>query len=763
MVPESQTLLMQYDVVPNSEIVVSRTAKQDNTSAYKLNGTVCTFKEVATYLSSKGIDLENNRFLILQGEVEMISMMPPKGKTENDEGLLEYLEEIIGSNLFVEDTNLAAGKVDILTEQRQEKLNRVKAVEKEKESLEGAKVEAESLLEKERDIRRKKNILFQMHTAQIMSDIQGAIDQQNIQSKELVAEQEKLKASNERVSEIEAGLAEQTSTHNRLHIELQDSKKKFASCERRDIKLREDLKHTYAGRKKIESKVNGEIKKIELQSAKTASLEESIPKLEEEVTQLSKRKAEGEAKLESINEEIKGQTEDLRHELEAKNQELAPVKRERTVYQNALDTTMSQLKLLEDSTSRAKKQLELDEKELASLDGIQQAKRSELASCEDELEKYNHRLEEAKAEEKVLANKEKVLAKKNLEVMSRLEETKSAQKSASCRSKAVVGILKAAQKGGALQNAGILGRLGDLACIGDDYDIAVSTACGMLDHIVVNTTAGAQKCLEYLRAKSLGRANFIPLEKMKKGAHDTRVETPEGAPRLFDLISVKKFAVSPAMYLAVGNTLVAPDLETATRWAYEYEKRWRVVTVDGKLIETSGTMSGGGKSPRRGGMCTTNLKTRPPTNGQSHEDLSEGESIALEEMVNKNSKELEVIRSNRRALTVEIQSLTKQIKSFTKKIPKLSMEIAGCDTSREELTKRLPILREQSILSPADEKRCKTLKEEVSKCMSDMASCAILASKLESETAKLKKSIKCNMIFIILNSNYMTISTIIWN
>ena len=47
---------------------------------------------------------------------------------------------------------------------------------------------------------------------------------------------------------------------------------------------------------------------------------------------------------------------------------------------------------------------------------------------------------------------------------------------------------------------------------------------------------------------------------------------------------------------------MAPDLETATRWAYDYSKRWRVVTLDGKLIESSGTMSGGGKSVRRGGM-----------------------------------------------------------------------------------------------------------------------------------------------------------------
>jgi structural maintenance of chromosome 4 len=170
------------------------------------------------------------------------------------------------------------------------------------------------------------------------------------------------------------------------------------------------------------------------------------------------------------------------------------------------------------------------------------------------------------------------------------------------RSRAVNGILKASQKGKELANVGILGRLGDLATISEQYDVAISTACGMLDHIVVRTTAGAQRCLEFLRKNNLGRANFIPLDKMKKGAHDRAVETPEAAPRLFDLISPSNFAITPALYLGVGNTLVAPDLETATRWAYDFGKRWRVVTIDGSLIEVSGTMQGGGKAVRRGGM-----------------------------------------------------------------------------------------------------------------------------------------------------------------
>lgn len=186
---------------------------------------------------------------------------------------------------------------------------------------------------------------------------------------------------------------------------------------------------------------------------------------------------------------------------------------------------------------------------------------------------------------------------------ARSEEAKAAlQSNGGGRSSAVDGLLNAARKGGELAKVGILGRLGDLATVPEEYDVAISTACGMLDHIVVQTTAGAQKCLDFLRKHGLGRANFIPLDKLSKGAHDVVVDTPEGAPRLFEMISPSNFQVTPAVFLGVGNTLVAPDLETATRWAYDYDKRWRVVTLDGKLIESAGTMAGGGTNVRRGGM-----------------------------------------------------------------------------------------------------------------------------------------------------------------
>lgn len=61
--------------------------------------------------------------MVLQGEVEQIAMMKPKALTPHEEGLLEYLEDIIGSDRFVEAAEDAMKTVDTLNEQRNEKVS----------------------------------------------------------------------------------------------------------------------------------------------------------------------------------------------------------------------------------------------------------------------------------------------------------------------------------------------------------------------------------------------------------------------------------------------------------------------------------------------------------------------------------------------------------------------------------------------------------------------------------------------------------------
>ena len=109
-------------------------AKKDNSSKYMLNGKNATFKAVAAELSKRNIDLNNNRFLILQGEVELISQMKPLGTKDGEVGLLEYLEDIIGSNQFVEPIKEASLKYDTAEETRYGNIKMTKKEEKKKSS-----------------------------------------------------------------------------------------------------------------------------------------------------------------------------------------------------------------------------------------------------------------------------------------------------------------------------------------------------------------------------------------------------------------------------------------------------------------------------------------------------------------------------------------------------------------------------------------------------------------------------------------------------
>lgn len=66
------------------------------------------------------------------------------------------------------------------------------------------------------------------------------------------------------------------------------------------------------------------------------------------------------------------------------------------------------------------------------------------------------------------------------------------------------------------------------------------------------------------------------------------IRTPEESPRLFDMVRFNDESVRPAFYFALRDTLVAQDMEQATRIAFQKDRRWRVVTLKGQIIEMAG-------------------------------------------------------------------------------------------------------------------------------------------------------------------------------
>ena len=172
----------------------------------------------------------------------------------------------------------------------------------------------------------------------------------------------------------------------------------------------------------------------------------------------------------------------------------------------------------------------------------------------------------------------------------------------------ILSSLKEAQRQGKIK--GVLGRLGDLGTIDKQYDIAVSTACSNLDNILVESVSSGQQCMAFLRENKIGRGNFMCLDTVTnkfQSELEKPFEAPKNTQRLFDLIAVLEPRFRAAFYFGLRNTIVCKDLNTAHAIAFNQQIRHRVVTFEGALIESSGTLSGGGK-PKSGGMQASKVE-----------------------------------------------------------------------------------------------------------------------------------------------------------
>lgn len=189
--------------------------------------------------------------------------------------------------------------------------------------------------------------------------------------------------------------------------------------------------------------------------------------------------------------------------------------------------------------------------------------------------------------------------------------------------------------------------------------------------MVVDTVEQGQACIEYLRSQSIGRASFMVLEKLNDRGME-RIQTPENVPRLFDLIKPKEPRFAPAFYKAVHNTLVAENLEQANRIAFGGQRRWRVVTLGGQLIDASGTMSGGGNSVQRGGMSSKlAADTVSPDVIRQYQQDSERDARELENAQRRFGEMelmLDSLRQKGPKLDLDIDKLTLDIKNCNSRI-----------------------------------------------------------------------------------------------
>ena len=164
--------------------------------------------------------------------------------------------------------------------------------------------------------------------------------------------------------------------------------------------------------------------------------------------------------------------------------------------------------------------------------------------------------------------------------------------------------------GGALR--GIHGPLSQLISVEDRYAIAVETALGSaIQNIVTDSENDAKRAINFLKENKSGRATFLPLTSVKskpfteKGLDDC-YGFVDMADRLLDYD--KKY--DEIIRSLLGRTAVAEDLDSAIVIAKKFSYRFKIVTLDGQVVNAGGSMTGGSRGHNSGILSRTNEKEK---------------------------------------------------------------------------------------------------------------------------------------------------------
>ncbi|EEQ35516.1 Structural maintenance of chromosomes protein 4 [Microsporum canis] len=701
-----------HEVVPGSQLVVSRRAFRNNTSKYYMNKKEANFTTVTEFLKGRGIDLDHKRFLILQGEVESIAQMKAKAANEHDDGLLEYLEDIIGTSKYKTPIDEAAAEVEVLNETCNEKNNRVQHVEKEKASLEDKKNKALAYIKDENELVEKQSALYQIYIDEC-NDNTNVTQEAILQNQELLnLELEKHQGNEDEIKQLQRAYKKTAKEYEVMEKETQGIMKEMAKYDKESVKLEEKRKFLNTKLKKLEKTMNAS----RLAASECASLVErhndDFEKKSAEIAALEKEMKEEEKELAAIRESLKGKTQGLSEQIAAKQTSLEPWKEKINEKQSAAAVAQSELDILREKSNAGAVALEEAQAKIVSIKEEMAAKASELEQCRAEKTNLEHEVAACEANVKKFAEKEPEYRSRLSHLRQKADEARASLSSTQTQGNVLSGLMRLKESG---RIEGFHGRLGNLGTIDEKYDVAISTACPALDNLVVDTVEVGQQCIDYLRKNNLGRANFILLDRLPRRDMSS-VFTPDSVPRLFDLVKPADEKFKAAFYSVLQNTLVAKDLQQANKIAYG-ARRWRVVTLDGQLIDVSGTMSGGGTRVARGGMSSK------PVAEVSREQVAklDADRDAME-------KKFQAFQERQRELESELKTTKDSIPKVETAIQKLQLEIDSSKRNLVDTQRRVKELSEEHKPSSTDEKReaslektIMALEKEVENLRSEMA------------------------------------------
>ena len=664
------------DVGDVSEITVKRRVKETEEnyySYYYLNGRSVNLSDIRDLLAAAGVTPEGYN-VVMQGDVtEIINMTPYQRRGIVDEiaGVAEFDEKKEAAFEELDTVKDRIGEADLRIGEKRDRLDRLS---EERETA----IEYRSLRESAEEYRGYRKASELEDKRESLAGVTAEIDEANAE-----------------LSDLRAELDTRQGTLTRLEEDLADLNHEIETKgEDEQIAVRSEIEE-----------IKGEISRLEgrIETAEERA-EEAETERRNAFVQID-RKQETIDDLEAEIREVKVEKASIKSELATKRSELADVEAEI----DGVDTEFDELKAdLTDAKERAESLREAKHERQREKDRLlDEARRRSNAVEEtrDDLEAARESLPEQKARiselhselEKARTNEstiedvvadlvaEKAEQKERLEAIEddlREKQNEYAKLEAAASERGDTSWPRAVTevKNGGID--GVHGAVGELGSVEPAYAEACETAAGgRLANVVVDDDEVGSTCIDYLKRRNAGRATFLPITKL-----DDR-----GLPRKPSLPGVVDFArnlvaydarYEPVFSYVLGSTLVVEEMATARELMGDY----RMVTLEGDLVEKSGAMTGGSG----GGSRYAFTKSGGGKLERLAEEIAdlEDERRELESAIDELEADIDDARERKADAADRVRSLEADIE-------RAETERAETESRIEELTAELDTLREK--------------------------------------------------------------------
>ncbi|MCA1053482.1 chromosome segregation protein SMC [Rossellomorea aquimaris] len=646
-----------------SEVSVTRRVYRSGDSEYLLNKQPCRLKDIIELFMDSGLGKEAFS-IISQGKVEeILNSKPEERRTifEEAAGVLKYKsrKKKAESKLF----------------ETQENLNRVNDILHELEGqVEPLKIQASMA----RDYLEKKDELEKFEVALTVHDIEDLHKQWERLSVDFEKHGNEELALSSHIQTKEAALAQTRDriaaldeSVNDLQGILLSTSEELEKLEGRKQVLIERKKNSSTNESQLKQSIAETEQRLVQLSAERSSLQEEFNEIETEVTSLKQELSDKQRQLTHYSENIEEIIESYKSDYIEKLNQQASAKNEIQYLQQQLEQQSNRSGRLEAENEKyviQREELHSQHSELSR----------ELQQQKEKIEEHIHlfREEQKKLESARLKyeKQEKTLyqafqylqqAKSRKELLEEMEDDYSGF------FQGVKEVLKA--RDGVL--TGIEGAVAELIGVPKQYETAMETAlAASMQHIVTATEEDGRKAIGYLKRNQYGRATFLPMDVMKgKVISESQLNMLKGHPSFIgvgsELINYDP-RYDKIMSNLLGNVLITKDLKGAGEIAKLIQYRYRLVTLEGDVVNPGGSMSGGTTKQKKNSLLSR-----------------KGE---LEEMKEK----LSDMESKTEQLQVQVKSLKEETTFREKKLEE--MRVAG-ERQRLKEQELLSQLRENEL------------------------------------------------------------------